>query len=117
MVKSFTLILGVVLLAVGIWGWVTGAHDHILVVFGINMAHNLVHILSGAVALVAGLKDEKSAKLYCLVFGAVYGLVAIAGFLNVAPAVTLLNLNMADNVLHVAIAAACLWMGLQAKTA
>jgi hypothetical protein len=50
-----------------------------------------------------------------MVFGTVYGLVAVLGFLNVGTVVEMLNLNLADNVLHLAIAAACLWVGGQDK--
>lgn len=57
------------------------------------------------------------AKLYLMVFGTVYGLVAVLGFLNVGTVVEMLNLNMADNVLHLVIAAACLWVGSQDKSA
>ena len=117
MVKKFTLVLGVVLLAVGVLGVLTGGHDHTLIIFGINLTHNAVHVLSGAVALAAAMGGDKYAKLYCLIFGAVYGLVTVAGFLSIAPAVSLLNLNMADNVLHLAISGACLFVGFQAKTA
>lgn len=117
MVKPFTLVLGVVLLAVGIVGFLTGGHDHNLVIFGINLTHNIVHVLSGVAAIAAALVGDKYAKLYCLVFGAVYGLVTLAGFFSVAPAVALLNLNMADNFLHLAIAGSCLFVGTQAKTA
>ncbi len=115
--KKFALILGVVLLATGVVGWITGGHDHTLVVFGINMTHNLVHLVSGALALLTSKYGEKAAKLYCLIFGAVYGLVTAAGFLNVTSVVTLLNLNQADNLLHLAIAAACLGVGFKSKGA
>lgn len=113
MAKKFTLTLGVVLLGVGAWGWLTGGHDHNLIVFGINMKHNVVHILSGGVAILAALVGDKCAKYYCLLFGAVYGLVTIAGFLNIAPAVQLLNLNTADNFLHLGISVACLGVGFK----
>lgn len=116
MAKKFTLILGVVFAATGILGWISGGHDHQLVVFGINMTHNLVHLLSGIVALLAALAGgEKYSKLYCLVFGAVYGVVALAGFLNVSQVVTLLNLNTADNFLHLGISAASLYFGATSK--
>ncbi len=116
MAKQFSIILGIVLLAVGILGWVSGGHNHQLIVFGINMNHNLVHLLSGAVALLAAfMGGEKYSKVYCLVFGAVYGIVTIAGFLNVAQVVTLLNINVADNFLHLGIAAASLYFGATSK--
>ena len=108
MAKRFALMLGGVLLVVGMAGWLTGGHDHELVVFGINMAHNMVHVLSGALAIAASFAGERPAKLYCAIFGAIYALVGIAGLLNISAAVDLLNLNLADNVLHLGIAAGCL---------
>ncbi len=117
MIKTFTLVLGVVLLAVGILGVITGGHDHVLIVFGINMTHNAVHILSGVLGIAAALMSLKAAKMFCVLFGIVYGIVAVAGFMNVPQAVSLLNLNTADNFLHLGIAAGCLFFGLTAKTA
>lgn len=115
MARSFSLVLGVLLLVMGLWGIVTGGHAHNLMFFGVNATHNLVHLLSGALAIGASLGGERYAKLYCLAFGTVYGLVAILGFVNVGAVVTLLNLNMADNLLHLAIAAVCLIVGAQSK--
>jgi len=115
MSKNFAMLLGVVLLVVGIWGWTTGGHAHNLMFFGVNMNHNVVHLLSGALALGSALGGGRHAKLYLMAFGSVYGLVAVLGFLNVGPVVEMLNLNMADNVLHIAIAAGCLWVGSHDK--
>ncbi|MEK7330831.1 MAG: DUF4383 domain-containing protein [Candidatus Eisenbacteria bacterium] len=115
MSRNFAMLLGVVLLVVGIWGWATGGHAHNLMCFGVNMNHNLVHLLSGALALGCALGSGRYARLYLMVFGTVYGLVAVLGFLSVGTVVEMLNLNMADNLLHIAIAAACLWVGSQDK--
>jgi len=87
---------------------VTGSHDHELILFGINMAHNVVHLLSGALGILAATSGPHAARVFCLAFGSVYGLVALAGFARVEPIVRLLNLNSADNLLHLGIAAACL---------
>jgi hypothetical protein len=108
--KGFTAVLGGVLVVIGLWGTISGGHDHRLMAFGINASHNLVHLLSGAVALVAAGR-LRSAQIYCLAFGTIYGLVAIAGFFRIELVVRLLNLNMADNFLHLGIAAACLMVG------
>ncbi len=116
MLKIFTLTLGAILLAVGILGVVTGGHNHNLIIFGINTTHNAVHILSGILALIAALISLKAAKIYCLAFGAIYGLVTIAGFVNMPQVVSLLNLNTPDNFLHLGITAACLYFGLTSKT-
>ncbi len=117
MIKGFSMLLGLILLVIGVVGTLTGRHNHDLVIFGVNLAHNVVHLVSGGLAIVAALAGEGYAKTYCLLFGTVYGVVAIGGFLGVSALVQILNLNMADNLLHLAIAATCLWVGTQAKTA
>ncbi len=114
MIKKFTGILGVTFLLVGVVGALTGGHDHNLVIFGINTTHNMVHILSGTLALVAALISTNTARFFCITFGVVYGLVTLLGFLHVPQAVALLNLNMADNFLHLTITTACLYFGLAA---
>jgi mannose/fructose/N-acetylgalactosamine-specific phosphotransferase system component IID len=84
MAKTICKLLGVVFLLVGIVGFIApgflGTH--------LSLAHNLVHIISGAIALYLGLAGSlHGARLFCLVFGAVYLLLAICGFLLGAPAV------------------------------
>lgn len=78
MAKTICTILGAVLLLVGIVGFVApglmGTH--------LSLAHDLVHILSGALALYFGLAGTLSgARAFSLAFGAVYLLLGICGFL------------------------------------
>jgi hypothetical protein len=78
MAKTICKILGVVFLLVGVVGFVMpgflGTH--------LSWVHNLVHIISGAVALYLGFAGTLSAaRLFCIVFGIVYLLLAICGFL------------------------------------
>jgi hypothetical protein len=48
----------------------------------LSMAHNLIHLISGAIALYLGLKGTLSAaRLFCIVFGVVYLLLGVVGFL------------------------------------
>ena len=102
-------LMGVVFVAIAIWGFIVG--DQVLM-FTVNTAHNAVHLISGLAALACGFAGEKAARGFSLVFGAVYGLVAVLGFLGVQFAVTQLNLNAADNYLHAGIAAVFLIAGL-----
>lgn len=98
-------------------GTVTGGHPHNLIIFGINAAHNWVHIGSGVLALLAALAGERYAKFYCLVFSGVYGIVTLGGIFQVARLVQLLNLNLADNLLHLVITVGCFWFGIKSKPA
>jgi hypothetical protein len=78
MAKTISTILGIAFILVGIVGFVApnflGTH--------LSLAHNLVHIISGAVALYFGLAGSLSgARLFCIVFGIVYLLLGVVGFL------------------------------------
>ena len=115
MAKSIVMLFSAVLVLVGIIGFV---NDPVLGIFEVNTAHNLVHLLSGAVGLAMAPRGEGSARTFALGFGAVYALVAVLGFMSVdhtAPHTMLLNLveiNAADNYLHVLLAAVFLVTGL-----
>jgi len=107
MAVLYCKVMGIVFLAIGILGCFTG---QTLVVFGINALHNLVHILSGAIALWAGFTSESNAKAYCLWFGLIYAAVAVLGLLNVGFVNSLLNLNKWDDLLHLLIATTALYV-------
>jgi len=69
MAKTVCKILGVVFLLVGVCGFAApnllGAH--------LMPLHNIIHIVSGAVALYFGFAGTLSgAKMFCLIFGVVY---------------------------------------------
>ena len=94
MAKTICKLLGVVFLLVGIIGFVKpdllGTH--------LSMAHNLVHILSGIIALYFGFAGTLSgARGFALAFGAVYLLLGIVGFIMGGPgASTIANMTMED---------------------
>jgi hypothetical protein len=82
MAKTVATIIGVVFLLVGVMGFVAPG----VAGFHLSTAHNLIHIVSGAASLYFGLAGTlRGARLFCIVFGAVYGLLGIAGFLLGAP--------------------------------
>lgn len=113
MAKTYTLILGAVLLLIGIMGYVKGGTE--MYGFGLTPTHNLIHVLTGAAAIASALAGMKFTRWFCLLFGAIYGLVAIAGFLNVPTIVQMLNLTMADNILHLVVALSALYVGYTDK--
>lgn len=110
--KQYATWLGVILLIVGLWGLFNGA---MLVLFQVNGVHNWVHILSGVLALLAGLTAAGHyAGAYNRAFGIIYLLVGILGFLNLGFLVEMLMLNTADNVLHAVIGVVTSWVGFKA---
>jgi len=78
MAKTVTKILGVVFLLVGFVGFfapgILGMH--------LSMAHNIVHLTSGALAFYFGLTGTlRAARSFCLIFGVVYGLLGVLGLI------------------------------------
>ncbi|MFP5385503.1 MAG: DUF4383 domain-containing protein [Bacteriovoracia bacterium] len=70
--------LGIFFVIVGLGGIVFPA------MFGMHLSlvHNVIHLVSGALALWAGYSDDfKRAYNFCLAFGVIYGLLGLAGFI------------------------------------
>ncbi|HMF55879.1 MAG TPA: DUF4383 domain-containing protein [Pyrinomonadaceae bacterium] len=82
MAKTICKLLGVVFLLVGVVGFIMpgflGTH--------LSLAHNLVHIISGIIALYLGFSGSLGgARMFCIVFGLVYLLLGIVGFVLGSP--------------------------------
>jgi len=108
------------LAAVGLLGFVPGVTEgeHLLGIFHVNAAHNVVHILSGIAALICGSISTHAARMYFRVFGLIYGLVAVLGFVSGdRPILGIISNNVADTWLHVAIAAVSLLLGFAVREA
>jgi hypothetical protein len=122
MVKTAAILFGIVFLAVGVLGFVPGATTDmngmpmLLGIFHVNTAHNFVHLASGAVFLICGMAGAGASRTFFKIFGIVYAIVAILGFMNGdKPLLGLISNNMADVWLHVVLAAAMLFLGFVAK--
>ncbi len=113
MIKKLAIVFGVVFLLVGILGFIPAATpDHkLLGLFMVGGIHNIIHLLSGAVAIAAAMSSEKYAQLYFRVFGTVYALVTVIGFLQKGSVLGIFPVNMADNFLHLVLAVAILAVG------
>jgi hypothetical protein len=110
MAKKLGLVLGIVFLLVGVLGFVNnplvGSLDSL---FATNTAHDLVHVITGLLFIFIALKNTAKIGITLKVFGVVYLLVAILGFLAVdatgqGTVLGFLALNSADNWLHVVLA-------------
>ncbi|MEP6741587.1 MAG: DUF4383 domain-containing protein [bacterium] len=110
MAKTLAKILGVVLVLVGVLGF-----THVLDSLGAHLspAHNLVHILTGVIALYFGFAGSLSgAKGFCIIFGLIYLLLGILGLamgeLHIGP----LMLGKVDHGIHLILGAIFLAGGL-----
>jgi hypothetical protein len=70
--------LGAGFLLAGIIGFI----NHDLMGMHLSTSHNLVHLISGILAIYIGLKGSLMAvRIFNLAFGAVYSLLGVAGFI------------------------------------
>ncbi len=120
MIKKLAVLFGAVFLLIGILGFFPAltpvgesGERHLLGIFQVDTVHNVVHLLSGAAALIAGLTSATYSRLYFKVFGAVYALVTLVGMIS-GSALGLFHVNGADNFLHLALAIALLGIGFGA---
>jgi hypothetical protein len=108
--EILSLAFGAVYLLVGIVGFfITGFDDFFghtdekLLFFAINPMHNIVHIVIGVAGLVLG-RTLAGARTYGWLLAVGYGAAFIYGLLAVGKDWDFLNINGADNVLHIATA-------------
>ncbi len=109
------MILGVVFVVVGVLGFF---NDPVLGIFEVDAVHNIVHLLSGLVALAMAAMGESSARTYARIFGVIYLLVAVLGFITGTDEklLGLMEINNADNWLHVGLTLLLLYAGFASKS-
>jgi hypothetical protein len=105
MAKTVCKLLGLVLLLVGIAGF-----THLLDSLGAHLTqnHNIVHIVSGLIALYFGFAGSAGgARGFCLLFGIVYLLLGVCGWFlgtgaeHMFKIGELLTLGKMDHIIHV----------------
>jgi len=119
MAKTVCKILGVIFLLVGVCGFAApnllGAH--------LSTPHNVVHIVSGAIALYFGFAGTLSgAKIFALVFGVVYLALGVLGLVMGTGAEKMwmvgpLHFGQMDHLIHVVLGLIFLAGGLFTKNA
>ncbi len=120
MFKRIAVIFGAIFVFVGVIGFVPGItlytpgsdHGLLLRAFAVDPAHNVVHILTGVIAVGVGLMTEAASRWYFKVFGILYAITALLGFgYGAAPLFGVMANNLPDAVLHAAIAFIALYLG------
>ena len=113
--RNYAVLFGIVFILIGILGFIPGitVDNKLLGLFQVDAIHNSVHLLSGVLALLASAKFSY-AGLYFQIFGVIYAIVTIAGFL-LNGNLFIMHVNMADNFLHLGIALLALYLGFMHK--
>jgi hypothetical protein len=119
--QLYALVFGTVLVAAGIIGFFyestftddESVRDAVFGILDVNGWHNVVHIATGGLGLLAFAAGAYAARTYAFGLGAVYILVAIWGFIvgDGDSILSIVPVNTEDNVLHLLIGLAGLGAG------
>lgn len=115
LIRFIAILFGIGFIFAGVAGFMPAftTNGALLGIFEVDTMHNIVHIVSGVIAIMAATSFRFS-KLYFLVFGAVYTVIAIVGFARGGD-LFLMHVNMADNFLHLGIGVLSLFLGYYAS--
>ena len=114
MASTVAIVFGSLYFLVAIVGVLYSPGGAILGIFPANLFHHLFHLIVGGLGPLAAL--ARMGRVYCLVFGLVFLLLAVLGF--VAPGLAALVLAhpaadmLTDNLLHLMTAIGLLYFGL-----
>ena len=112
MARTISYAFGAILGALGIWGFV---QSPILTVFDSNTYMSVMHLASGAVLLGMAAWWTHNVAFGLKIFGIVYALLAILGFVMDGDMIVgLFDNTVSNNVLHTLLAIVFLWAGFMA---
>jgi hypothetical protein len=123
--RLYALVFGVVLVVAGVIGFFyeskftdeKSVRDAVFGILDVNGWHNVVHIATGALGLLAFAAGAYAARTYALVLGAVYIVVAIWGFIvgDGDSILSIIPVNTEDNILHLVIGLAGIAAGVASR--
>lgn len=111
MVKTLALVLGVIFVLAGLLGFVAAPDGMLLGVLHVNGLHNIIHLLTGLIAIICGMMGEGASRSFFKVFGVIYVIVAILGFFSGEAILGMVANNMADAIFHAIVALVFLFLG------
>lgn len=114
MLKFLAILFGIAFIFAGVAGFLPSfTTDGLLFgYFAVDSMHNIVHVVSGVLAIMSA-TSAKYTRLYFQIFGVVYTIVAVLGFWR--GELLMMQMNMADNFLHLGIGVVALFLGFSSK--
>jgi len=111
MIRFIAVLFGIGFIFAGVAGFLPSFNPNGMLfgMFEVNTMHNIVHLVSGVIAIMAA-TSHRFSRLFFQVFGVVYSIVAIVGFARGGD-LMLMHVNMADNFLHLGIGVIALLIG------
>jgi hypothetical protein len=115
MLRIITILFGVIFIFAGSAGYLPSlTKDGLLLgLFAVDSMHNLVHIVSGVVAIMAATSYGLTV-LYLRIFGLLYTAVGLWGFYTNGD-LYFMQVNMPDNILHIVLGVVIAYLGFSAS--
>lgn len=109
MAKKAVLIFGVIMTLIGVIGFF---NDPVIGLFEVDTFHNLIHLLTGIIAIGVAIKGEVAAQSFAKIFGILYLLLGVIGlFWPNDLFLGLIEINLADDILHIVLGVSLLFIG------
>ncbi len=118
MAKTMALVFGIILVLIGLLGFVgnplVGANG----LFVTNGLHNIVHIVFGIILVVASRSGQGNSALWLKILGFVFLVLAVLGFLLGGPMLLgIVAINTMDQWLHLVLGVVLLIAGMRGNSA
>ena len=118
--RTFAIVAGIVLVGIGLLGFIDNpiaSTPENNPLFHVDPVHNIIHIVTGALSLFVGFGLRGDARANGLIaIGVGYGLVLLLTLIdNDAFGLLQHPVNMADHILHIALTAAFIGVGVLAR--
>lgn len=114
MIRVVAVVFGILFLLAGILGFSPSfaPNDMLGGYFHVNPAHNLIHLVTGLIALWVGFGSVHASKMFFRIFGVIYVLVALLGvYYGDQDIFGVVANNMSDVVLHFVVGIIALALG------
>lgn len=114
MLRIIAILFGILFIFVGVAGFLPDfmMDGYLFGYFMVNGLHNVVHIITGILAIMAATSFRLS-KLFFQVFGIIYTLIALIGFWR--GDLYIIQVNTADNVFHLVVGIISLLLGFASR--
>lgn len=112
MARFLAVLIGIAFIAAGVAGYMPQfvQNDLLFGYFEANTVHNIVHIVTGVLAIMAA-TSRSLTKSFFVLFGLIYLVVGGLGYYRDGD-LYLMHMNNADNLLHLALGVVLLLIGL-----
>ena len=117
MSKKLAVIFGVIFVIVGVLGFVSNpivGRPITNALFATDALHDIIHIFVGVILIIAGSKSAGAARKALNVFGIVYLILALDGFLQTS-LLGFITANTADTYLHLVLGIVLLAVGMSGE--